>query len=182
MKANILLSNGTKVEVESNDVFGAGEIARLVLNLVEGTTGVKKSEATVAGTNSVKQSIVNVKAPTSVKNIKYPKHTTPWSERDLVGIARVIKENLHQKKPLTPLAIKYLRSNGDVRNRTEMTMSSIVSGIKNYLRTGLIKYTNLRTVGILNKAGVFPVTVEASSSVSSYLPSLEDIKKGVVEA
>lgn len=150
MKATLTLKNGTLVNFECHP--------QELSAVLSGFDNVSKA---------VREDITNVKTP-SVKNqeekrsytkrgSKPVRKQTPWTERDIIEIGKIISENLYLDTGLTPKVKKYIRTLSDVRNRTDATLASITSEIKLYLRTGDNNRTNGKIRSVLNSHGIFPV-------------------------
>ena len=145
MKATLTLKNGVQVNFECQ----ASELS----TVLAGLDNVSKA---------VREDITNVKAPT----VKIPtakkgsnhkvRLQTPWTDRDIVGVGKIIHDNLDMNSGVTTLVRKFIRTEADVRNRTEATIASCTSDIKLYLRTGDKKRANGKVRSVLDAHGIFP--------------------------
>lgn len=144
MKATLTLKNGTLVNFECS----ISEFPTVLSAL----DNVSKAPKTVAQAGETS----NITALLSKKKSKYPRKTTPWTDRDIIEIGKIVSANLQLESGLTDLVKKYVRTNADVRNRTDATLYSITSEIKLYLRTGDKKRASKKIQGILNAVGIFP--------------------------
>ncbi len=150
MKATLTLKNGTLVSFECH----AAELS----TVLAGLDNVSKAPKTLSEAGEAS----NITALLTKKK-KYPRKTTPWSDKDITEIGRIVKNNLNLNSGITKYVQKYIRTNGDVRNRTEATLYSITSDIKSYLKTGEDKFASKKIRGILNGAGITPVPMVTSN-------------------
>lgn len=152
MKATLTLKNGVQVNFECQP----SELS----TVLSGFDNVSKA---------VREDITNVKVPgvkiPTAKKGAYHKARlqTPWTDRDILAIGKIIYENLHLNSGITTLVRKYIRNDADVRNRTEATLASVTSDIKLYLRTGDKKKANGKVRSVLDAHGIFPKPIVKSN-------------------
>lgn len=97
-----------------------------------------------------------------------------YSEQDIIRIGNLVNQNMNLRRGLTQKVYDYLRINGDKKDRTYATISSLVSAIHVYLNGGSPKAMSERFKQILDKAGVRPVgtftrsPINANEAPSSY--------------
>ena len=154
MKVTLVLNTGAKVDIEHPD----GQIVTLITNSV--LNGETKTLVALDNLGFAKE-FSNVKAPkipTAKKGAHHKvRHQQAWSDRDIVGVGKIIRDNIDLNSGITTLVRKFIRNDADVKDRTEATLASCTSDIKLYLKTGDKKRANGKVRSVLDAHGIFPV-------------------------
>lgn len=84
---------------------------------------------------------------------KKHKQNEVWSENDIIGIAKIVRENLQMKSGLSSIIKTYIRKLADNRQRNTSTIYTITSDLKSYLR-GNKESVGHRIRTILEREGI----------------------------
>ena len=153
MKVTLVLNTGAKVEIDHPDSNIVGAI----------TNSILRSDVTAVAIDHLGflKEARNVKAPkipTAKKGAHHKvRHQQAWSDRDIVGVGKIIRDNIDLNSGITTLVRKFIRNDADVKDRTEATLASCTSDIKLYLKTGDKKRANGKVRSVLDAHGIFPV-------------------------
>lgn len=95
--------------------------------------------------------------PKSVKRVtKATRGNIPWSEKDIIAIGTIVRDNIKLHSGISLIVSRYLRNNGDHRNRTKATIYTVTCDIKRYLKTGKKKGISKNILTTLDKGGIRP--------------------------
>lgn len=152
MKVTLVLNTGAKVEIDHPDGNIVGAITNSILRGDVSAVAIDH-----LGFLKEPSNVKTPKVPTAKKGTKKIRHQTPWSDRDIVGVGKIIRDNIDLNSGVTTLVRKFLRTDADVKDRTEATIASCTSDIKLYLKTGDRKRANGKVRSVLDAHGIFPV-------------------------
>lgn len=120
IKAAITLKNGTVVQVECGS---PAEFSGVMQSL--------NGSCASSGTDVARRG-----RPLGSKNIARRPYTkeSEWSRNDIIGIAKIVRENISLNSGLATMVAAYVRKIADNRKRTMATIYSFSSALKLYFK------------------------------------------------
>ena len=87
---------------------------------------------------------------------KGKKHFVHWTERDILGIGKIVHDNTHMVRGVSRLVNDYLKKHGDVKTRSDSTIHSTVSDLKLYFTGKNSERVTDHMKRTLTEASLFP--------------------------
>lgn len=161
-KGTISLKDGTVVQFECQSAteFGA---------LMSTLGGKISAPATMA--NEVRVSRLGRPKGSKTKKRGPYRKQKEWSTNDIVGAARIVRENLGMSSGLSTMVKAYIRKAGENRKRSMPVIYSITSDLKAYFK-GDQEAVGRNIKDALDDAGLYPT--KSTGVGSDVRPSLID--------
>ena len=116
-------------------------------------TGLQRYVVNILQSNSIQ-------AGTKTQSRKTPtgkKHFVHWTDRDILGMGQIVHDNVSMVRGVSRLVGDYLKTNGDVKTRTDSTINSTVSDLKLYFTGKNSERTPKKMKRALTRAGILPI-------------------------
>ena len=158
IKGSITLKNSSIVQ------FECGTAAEFV-TLMSSLNGAPVSHSTPAVNNEMRVKGKGGRPKGSKNGKRHYRKQVEWTASDIVGVARIVRENISLKSGLSTIVKSYIRKVAQNKKRSDAVIYSITSDMKQYFRGDLHAIgKNMTTV--LEAAGITPPRSNESRSVA----------------
>lgn len=159
IKGKISLKDGTIVDVECESVTEFGNLINAMKH-----DGFLRAPSLPLDTDSKKPVLEVLRPktlgrPPKVKNGRpkhYKKRNQLWSQNDIVGIGKIVRDNAQVKNGLSALVKDYIDKTAENRKRTAPVIYTITSDLRSYFN-GRENSVGDRIKVILDDAGLYPL-------------------------
>lgn len=124
-KAVVTFPSGSTLNYESDT---APELSALLIADL-GTPPVKPKIGRPRGSKTQQ-----VESDVSPVTRKRRAKKTEWSAKDLLGVARIVRDNISHDTGISGMVISYIRKHGDMPNRKIGTIYTVVSDFRSYYK------------------------------------------------